>query len=113
MLTGIGRADSKMKPEAQRIAIAEACGWTKVNPLDYGSAVVGLPPKHKYVTLEEIPDYLCDLNAMHEVEEKMNPLLIFTYLKFLGYPGAFFPVVYATAAQRAEAFLRTKGLWVE
>lgn len=50
-----------MTPEAQRIAIAEACGaYSKF-----------------------CPDYPNDLNAMHE------------------------------AAQRAEAFLRTLGLWRE
>jgi hypothetical protein len=49
-----------MTPKAQRIAIAEACGWTRID--DRGDA---------------------------------------------------YAVAHATAAQRAEAFLRTIGKWID
>jgi hypothetical protein len=95
-----------MKPEQQRIAIAVACGWLKV----HGHSVAG------------IPDYPFDLNAMHEVEKVLTDDQWPIYrdeirLVVLG------PIrmvsdwcksdIHATAAQRAEAFLRTIGKWEE
>ena len=92
-----------MSPRAQRIAIAEACGWKD----EIVKAFHGLP------------DYLNDLNAMHEAEElfyaKADTLEgaermrgYSTWLCHLAkYP------LRATAAQRAEAFLRTIGKWEE
>lgn len=50
-----------MKPEAQRIAIAEACGWLK-KPAIRGS--YWWHPQ-KTPTFGELPDYLNDLNVMH------------------------------------------------
>ena len=106
-----------MTPEQQRIAIAEACGW---KPDKRG---LGWLSPHGYYSPE--PDYLNDLNAMHEAvsifdydqadqfedhlcdickrsnDEKENPA-----------PWRF-AVVNATATQRAEAFLRTIGKWEE
>jgi hypothetical protein len=99
-----------MTPEAQRIAIAEACGWKRNQfpdiawshgDLVHASSVRGLP------------DYLNDLNAIHEAEkicivgsfdmeyrEDLEPLC-----------GQYAVIYHATAAQRAEAFLKTLGLW--
>jgi len=100
-----------MTPEQQRIAIADACGCDA--------------------------DYLNDLNAMHAVEEAwkdktiskpdpQNPSVMLHGLSFvLQYhrqlalvTGAQNAVVFhpdiqwhASAAQRAEAFLRTIGKW--
>lgn len=108
-----------MKPEAQRIAIAEACGWKHIGtakhlPL-YGWIKVG--------PLLEIPDYPNDLNAMHEAVKT----LLFTkrqeyYRELQCVRGrnaglqsweavAFQDCIESTAAQRAEAFLRTIGKW--
>ena len=53
----------------------------------------------------EIPDYLNDLNAMHEAEQTLDGNQRLPYLVLL--QGHCFP----TAAQRAEAFLRTIGKW--
>jgi hypothetical protein len=112
-----------MTPEQQRIAIAEACGW-KVHPKD---RFIVIPPNapHSVQPLHTLPDYLNDLNAMHEAEK----LLIFStrqqyYQKLVevvsGFIGVPEPAPYrvadieccrATAAQRAEAFLRTLNLW--
>lgn len=93
-----------MTPETQRIAIAEHCGW-RVHPKDKW---VVIPPNspHSVQPLHTLPDYLNDLNAMHAAEEKLinedyGPL----YGECLDWNW------HATAAQRAEAFLRTIGKW--
>jgi len=100
-----------MTPEAQRIAIAEACGWRCTASFKEAFACWVKPDGMDHQT-EWLPDYLEDLNAMHEAEgilnEKqahvMNDTLWDLMLgrKYLWH---------ATAAQRAEAFLRTLGKW--
>jgi hypothetical protein len=80
-----------MSPEAQRIAIAEACGWTR------------------YFPESTLPDYLSDLNAMHEAEKVLTPEQGWEYAQNLVVDGG--RGWFATAAQRAEAFLRTLNLW--
>lgn len=104
----------EVKPEEQRIAIAEACGWTEVKSGWSGQQIFGYQRKTDgYVT--RVPDYLNDLNAMHEVEKILTPGPWHTYEYKLGMickrDGMSF--VHATASQRAEAFLRTLGLWKE
>lgn len=56
-----------MSPEAQRIAIAEACGWTEIydNP---GMGVCGRGPNFPQKGNICVPDYLDDLNAIREAE---------------------------------------------
>jgi hypothetical protein len=95
-----------MNAEAQRIAIAEACEDT-----------------------EPVPDYLNDLNAMNDAETHMQRSDV-TFKTF--FVEALENVVrsslendfhkklemewacaHATAAQRAEAFLRTLNKWEE
>lgn len=131
-----------MSPESQRIAIAEAEGyswsvphythakrwevtlcrggghWTKED-----SEWAGHPPIFEgcYHNLREVPDYLSDLNAMHEAE---NRLLSSSKLKasysnclsdltndqedgFLVYPER------SPSPRRLEALLRTIGKWKE
>jgi hypothetical protein len=91
-----------MKPEEQRIAIAEACGWQ-------GGYYGSIPDS----------DYLNDLNAMHEVEETLSEgqrLIHEHYLADSSIKAGNFshwPLIHATAAQRAEAFLKTLGKWEE
>lgn len=103
-----------MNQEKQRIAIAEACGWTEI--ADWGAGGInGKHPTEPWV--EIIPDYLNNLNAMHEAEKVMrdSPKKKHTYLQWLGcedaYTSTVFASVTATAAERAEAFLRTIGKW--
>jgi hypothetical protein len=112
-----------MKPESQRIAIAEACGWIDIKPsgrLD--GQILAYPPKNFIVgNREELPNYLNDLNAMHEAEKVLTSEQRFSYVeeleKILGLTDEVICSViswitaHATAAQRAEAFLRTLGLW--
>jgi hypothetical protein len=99
-----------MTPEQQRIAIAESCGWKT----GYRDPEAWHP----------LPDYLNDLNAMHEAEQVLFPVkvhdlhgpdLVKEYGAILqhlccGHPGG---AIRATASQRAEAFLRTIGKWEE
>ena len=99
-----------MNKEKQGIAIAEACGI--VSKDKWGSLY-----KTPRGILRDCPDYLNDLNAMHEAEKVMmdSPKKKHTYLQWLGcedaYTSTVFASVTATAAQRAEAFLRTIGKW--
>lgn len=120
-----------MTPEAQRIAIAEACGWTATKNLgSFGGFVAKTPgglnlwDDHLGATARDAieancPDYLNDLNAMHEAEKVLIGTNIDIYVANLGgcidEPTAEdeFCVLHATAAQRAEAFLRTLGKWEE
>ena len=102
-----------MTPDAQRIAIAEACGYTYHGEATYGgSQKNGWWLGDKYC-FHGIPDYLSDLNAMHEAEKALNAEQWMQYLDRLGIitDGRLRSYTHATAAQRAEAFLRTLNLW--
>lgn len=77
----------------------------------------GVPPKMAIVgKREEIPDYLNDLNEMHEAEKVLDEQQIqYPYchnLYAIVVPKEIQPFR-ATAAHRAEAFLRTIGKWKE
>jgi hypothetical protein len=97
-----------MKPEQQRIAIAEACEI--VSRDQWG-------PLYKTArgVLRDCPDYLNDLNAMQEVERAMNNNDWWKFVEYLTNicGGGIALGVSATAAQRAEAFLKTVGKWEE
>ncbi len=105
-----------MTPEAQRIAIAEACGWTNVAPRIVKNVkhqgddiTVGIWSDNGW-----IPDYLNDLNAMHEAEKVLTYEQLEVYCNILHKPNhGVYWAIHATAAQRAEAFLRTIGKWEE
>lgn len=108
-----------MNPEAQRIAIAEACGW-KLIPEYYNGP--DSPPEFTTVTPEGnhlcgfFPDYLNDLNAMHEAEKVLREGHSVRWQVYKDYLGVICgmentPTIHATAAQRAEAFLKTIGKW--
>ena len=112
-----------MTPEAQRIAIAEACGWKHIDYTAYDDGVHGCPPYAKIgepgmENLPLLPDYLNDLNAMHEAEKVLTAQqqsIFVTKLcdiapNHIGQDWRWL-IVHATAAQRAEAFLRTIGKW--
>ena len=104
-----------MTPEQQRIAIAQACGWTRKNvDLEYPlTRPEGRWEKDDKVVYHpgQLPNYLTDLNAMHEAEK----------VKIIGteYESDYCMYLYenahqcfATAPQRAEAFLRTLNLYI-
>jgi hypothetical protein len=109
-----------MKPEQQRIAIAKACGWTHVWRGEHTGILTGYDPNDGKERTP--PDYLNNLNAMHVAEKVLvtynaPPSAYKTYDTKLwekcredqellnGYTW------HATAAQRAEAFLRTINKW--
>lgn len=103
-----------MSPEAQRIAIAESVG-IYLHDGDHAPS--------DYVFATDLPDYLNDLNAMHDAEKALTVQQWPRYREELR--TAVLGVVYgsvsqwckadlhATAAQRAEAYLRTIGKWVD
>jgi hypothetical protein len=101
-----------MSPDKQNIAIAEACGYTGVRMWTrFGSSsLVGHLGSNSFA---EVPDYLNDLNAMHEAEKTLTyaqggeMTIWIQRMTCAGYG----PQLFATAAQRAEAFLRTVGKW--
>jgi hypothetical protein len=109
-----------MNQEKQRIAIAEACGWGFRDGGNFAGVAQKLvePPHglthimtHK-AAIRSTPDYLSDLNAMHEAETVLILDCVWaTYLDKLSVVVAEKSLVNATAAQRAEAFLRTIGKW--
>lgn len=118
-----------MTKQEQRIAIAEACGWTIIGiTVFFGPILSGAHPNEENAPIE-IPHYVDDLNAMHIAEEILNERQIGDYHFWIldnDYTMAtqFVPgccptarqlwfLTHATAAQRSEAFLRTIGKWTE
>jgi len=107
-----------MNKEQIRIKIAEACGWTPTPEGLYTKDPAGLRPPFRHP--EHLPDYLNDLNAMHEAETVLTEKKVRSYAFILAQVLDTSPTVdlddqflniHATAAQRAEAFLKTLGLW--
>lgn len=108
-----------MTPEAQQIAIAEACGWR--HEYIHGNGVddyVWVHPTNGKAYSEDsvvFPDYLNDLNAMHEAEKVLldNGAINSQRRQYDGWLWGITAgrTISATAAQRAEAFLRTLNLW--
>jgi hypothetical protein len=114
-----------MKPEEQRIAIAEACGWTPIGRPEQYDPPIGFPAGALTVAGNQqlLPDYLNDINAMREAENKLSKdhrkQLVYVLLRvviadldrYTPEIDKFRVIYFATAAQRAEAFLRTLNLW--
>jgi len=119
-----------MSPIKQKIAIAEACGWAwlmyNARPVLFDADFWAKHPETKkhQITAEELadsyqleigmgglPDYLNDLNAMHEAEKFLTSTdLGWKYIEVLKKVTFELPWC-ATARQRAEAFLKTLDLW--
>lgn len=115
-----------MTPEQQRIAIAEACGWTReyadvptwnnsLNSYQGGYEPVQtllFRKERKCFIAENLPDYHCDLNVMHEATMMLGDQQLCEMADWLEKITGFHTrIFHATAAQRAEAFLRTIGKW--
>ena len=94
-----------MTNEEINIAIAEACGYKT----GYRDPEAWHP----------LPDYLNDLNAMHDAEEMLigdepeNSELWCDFQTNLVIACPAYLSYHATASQRAEAFLKTIGKWKE
>jgi len=103
-----------MSPEAQRIKIAEACGWVMRKNVSDWLAPDGMVYQN-WGGFTSCPDYLNDLNAMHEAEQTLTGNQGGDYVSYLwliiqrdkSRPASW----HATAAQRCEAFLRTILKW--
>lgn len=108
-----------MTPEEKRIAIAEACGWKILQNADCSKNVACYAKDRQGELRVGIPDYLGDLNAMHEAEKLLmdDVKLKRNYLEWLGweddYMASAISICHASAAQRAEAFGRALNLWTE
>ena len=132
-----------MTPEQKRIAIAEACGLQVIDVPFIPSQTKAAGCVFTDAARTEwrrcypnscgvygIPDYLNDLNAMHAAEKVLNGYRRTEYIVALRKiivrdmdtqphqdpdTGTLLDIYFygATAAQRAEAFLRTLGLWTE
>lgn len=99
-----------MKPEEQRIAIAKACGWTHFEP-----DTIQYTARRADGKWGEIPDYPNSLDAMHGAVEtlrgKTGPEW-FDFQRLLMIEcGSWMNCIQASAAVRAEAFLKTLSLW--
>lgn len=97
----------------QQIVIAKACGWTPHPDIDCRWQFPGDLP-NEWTDEEDLPDYLNDLNAMHEAEATLTQSQLWYMTTMLAeIVDADIPIAHATAtaAQRAEAFLKTLGLW--
>lgn len=129
-----------MNPKEQRLAIAKVCGWSWMTK--YGSSTSqhfnkysedsirelkligfiegqhGEPELSDIYGIDSVPDYLNDLNAMHQVEKKLQGVG-YDWTQYSEYCRQIYDITKrdgqhpysATAAQRAEAFLKTLNLW--
>ena len=108
-----------MTPKEINIAIATACGWTDCKLIGEPGCwrAVGDEPGSRHHI--PVPDYCGDLNACAEMEATLSEEECQKYQALLDdsireeeldYPAACY-WFHATAPQRCEAFLRTKGLW--
>jgi hypothetical protein len=122
-----------MKTEDQRIAIARYCHpEMEQYKLDYWYTqeddnthdwvwIVPDDPESTCVTSHILPKYPDSLDAMHEAEKVLTPQQQFTYCcalerkvnDVLKDSKSAWCYALASAPQRAEAFLRTLGLWKE
>ena len=115
-----------MTPEQQRIAIAEACGWSNVkiyarpkanqrHSEDMEPICIGSRNLSWGGGSCSVPNYLNDLNAMHEAEktltDKTHEEFRLNLYDVIGDDSRL--IVSSTASQRAEAFLCTIGKWKE
>jgi hypothetical protein len=95
-------------------AIAKYLGWKEFSSFSDCKQIIGKRPFFKngkivsYTVDQYVPDYCRDLNAMHEAEKVLTTAQTTTMSQYLhrrlGMLWGF-----ATASQRAEAFLRTIG----
>lgn len=117
-----------MTDEEIRIAIAEACGYERLKGDPWKSTrTIAFIPKgwsvERFIRHGEpavypsmLPDYLDDLNAMHEAEATLTDeqhtkfrVMLAEVVRDVRYFCRKYTS--ATARQRAEAFLRTLNLW--
>ena len=124
---------AKLSDDEKRIKVAELCGWKKTTyrALGYKRGAVDAElwldakeDQHEEYELDgeryPFPDYLNDLNAMHEAEQLLHHLWdkkhpgasawdeFMRQLELVVGDRGWVATWNATAAQRAEAFVLTK-----
>ena len=102
-----------MNKEKQRIKIAEACGWKDMF-IENNRPLLG---RHEPESMGRdylcVPDYLNDLNAMHEAQKILKLGMRNRYdaeLSLIAERDYCF-IWETSTEQKAEAFLRTLDLW--
>ena len=107
--------ESSMTDKQINAAIARECGWKDVwrcQGVSESASFVGTSPDNQFLP---VPNYCGDLNAMHEAEKvlqnQFTPMIEEAYWRNLQWVKPH--PIYATARQRAEAFLKTIGKWEE
>lgn len=136
---GKTKQQAGMSPEAQRIAVAEACGWRLETRKIPNQACRWIHENGTIATMcggvyghgwsdkgepECLPNYPYDLDACHDMEKVLTEEQRATYASKLAlwfkdksphgnYFFTDFDLMHSTAAQRCEAFLKTLGLWRE
>lgn len=108
-----------MSPESQRIAIAEACGCRELTNVRYMSRLFANGEKEAFEP--ELPDYLNDLNAMHEAEKVLTDEQWTTYNAYIAIQSGWrfaksrnrldYYTTHAAAEHKAEAYLRAIDKW--
>src|SRR5690242_18745068 len=96
--------------KAQRIAIAEWCGWKL---LGYSMMTpVGVTRGNEDI-IKPLPDYLNDQNSMWEAESKLSPEEWGRYARSLASNDDIqaYAMIHATPRQRAKSLLKSINLW--
>ena len=106
---------AELNLDQQRIKVAELCGWQEIHIDEWCGSMWGYPAwwkPHMIYRKFPVPDYVGDLNAMHEAESKAclggNAALYEQNLRtiMLNDEKTWHPW-HANASQRAEAFALT------
>src|ERR1700723_1909251 len=105
----------KLSPEEKRSKIALACGWKRWQ--DHEALMANEPfkwiwtPPHDHdirSQQDDPPDYLNDLNAMHEAEKSLSADDFYDYgYRYLPLICNYSSTFHAEASHRADAFLLT------
>jgi hypothetical protein len=102
------------------VAIAEACGWRECRIEVDALGVIGTGISPNDFERSRVPGFVHDLNAMHEAERALKDDEQWQYCQNVlivvarSIPRAtWMEALHATAAEKAEAFVRTLGLWKE
>ena len=101
-----------MKAEAQRLAIARACGWQYAGTSGHENADVCLwfRPNEDHI-YHRLPDYLNDLNAMQSAVLTQSTKFQDQFDSTLKNSGKW--IASMTAKEWAEIFLRALDKWKE
>jgi hypothetical protein len=100
-----------MTEEKQRIAIAEECGYV-LKHCKYHKTTSWHTEGGFCMEEHSLPDYLNDLNGWQPIERNLSQNDREAYQVILiDLSSCPFEAIHATAAMRAEAFLKTIGKW--